>query len=79
MQLEDDHPVFICPYRLSLFRQRWDQIEMQRLLDAKFVEHLDRKYACAIVISSKIDVLRNWMEKCMCKNYLPVNRKTKFD
>jgi len=79
IQLEDDHPVFRRPYRLSLSERDGVKVRCKELLDAGLVELLDGEYACATVMPAKKDVLGNWTEKRMCGDYRPVNKKTKSD
>jgi len=79
IQLEDDHPVFRHPYRLNLSKRDGVKLRCQELLDTGLVELLDGEYACATVMPTKEDVLRNWTEKRMCGDYHPVNKKTKSD
>ena len=78
IQLEDDHPIFRRPYRLSVL---WIgvQARCQELLGARLIKLSNREYACAMVMPSKKNIFGNWMEKRMCGDYRPVNRKTKSD
>lgn len=73
IQLEDDHPVFRGPYRLSLSERDGVKVRCKELLDAGLVELSDGEYACATVMPTKKDVLGNWTEKRMCGDYHPFN------
>lgn len=79
IQLEDDHPIFRRPYRLSASEKAGVQTRCQELLAAGLIELSNGEYACATVMPSKKDVFGNWTEKRMCGDYRPVNRKTKSD
>ena len=79
IQLEDDHPIFRRPYRLSLSEREGARTRCTELLSAGLVELSDGEYACAIVIPTKKDINGNWTEKRICGDYRPVNRKTKLD
>ena len=79
IQLEDDHPVFRRPYRLSLSKREGVRTRCTELLSAGLVELSDREYACATVMPAKKDIFGNWTEKRMCGDYQPINRKTKSD
>ena len=79
IQLEDDHPVFRRPYRLSVSEKDGVKIRCMELLSAGLVELSDGEYACATVMPAKKDILGNWTEKRMCGDYRPVNKKTKSD
>ena len=77
IQLEDDHPIFRRPYKLSLSEKLGVQTRCEELLGASLIELSNGEYACATVMPSKKDIFGNWTEKRMCGNYRPVNRKTK--
>ena len=47
------------------------------LLSAGLVELSNGEYACATVMPTKKDIFGNWIEKRMCGDYRPANRKTK--
>ena len=79
IQLEDDHPVFRRPYRLSVSERDGVKSRCMELLSAGLVELSDGEYACATVMPTKKDILGNWTEKRMCGDYRPVNKKTKSD
>ncbi len=79
IQLEDDHPIFRRPYKLSLSERDGVKLRCKELLDAGLVELSDGEYACATVMPAKKDILGNWTEKRMCGDYRPVNKKTKSD
>ena len=79
IQLEDDHPIFRRPYRLSASERLGVQTRCQELLAAGLIELSNGEYACATVMPSKKDIFGNWTEKRMCGDYRPVNRKTKSD
>jgi hypothetical protein len=79
IQLEDDHPIFRRPYRLSVSERIGVQARCRVLLAAKLIEFSNGEYACATVMPSKKDIFGNWTEKQMCGDYHPVNRKTKSD
>lgn len=53
--------------------------QIKELVDAKLVEFFNKKYALAIVMPSKKDSFNNWIEKQMCGNYMPINKKIKLD
>ena len=77
IQLEDDHPVFRCPYNLSLSERKEVKLRCKTLLDAGMIELSDGEYACATIMLAKKDTFGNWAKPKMCKDYHPVNRKTK--
>ena len=79
IQLEDNHPIFGRPYRLSVSEWICVQACCRELLAARLIELSNGKYACAMVMPSKKDIFGNWTEKRMCGYYRPVNRKTKSD
>ena len=79
IKLEDDHPVFRRPYRLSVSKRDGVKSRCMELLSAGLVELLDGEYACATVMPAKKDILGNWTKKCICGDYRPVNKKTKSD
>ena len=79
IQLEDDHPVFRHPYRLSVSERDGVKSRCMELLSAGLVELSDGEYACVTVMPAKKDILGNWTEKRMCGDYRPVNKKTKTD
>ena len=79
IQLEDDHPIFRRPYKLSFSEKVGVQTRCQELLAASLIELSNGEYACATVMPSKKDIFGNWTEKRMCGDYRPVNRKTKSD
>ena len=79
IQLEDDHPVFRRPYRLSLSEREGVRTRCTELLSAGLVELSDGEYTCATVMPTKKDSFGNWIEKWMYGDYRPVNRKTKSD
>ena len=79
IQLEDDHPIFRRPYRLSTSERLGVQTRCQELLAAELIELSNGEYACATVMPSKKDIFGNWTEKRMCGDYRHVNRKTKSD
>ena len=79
IQLEDDHPIFRRPYKLSLSEKVGVQTRCEELLAASLIELSSGEYACATVMPSKKDIFGNWTEKWMCRDYRPVNRKTKSD
>ena len=79
IQLEDDHLVFRRPYRLSVSERDGVKSRCMELLSAGLVELSDGEYACATVMPAKKDILGNWIEKRMCGDYRPVNKKTKSD
>ena len=79
IQLEDDHPIFRRPYKLSISERDGVKLRCKELLDAGLVELSDGEYACATVMPAKKDILGNWTEKRMCGDYRPVNKKTKSD
>ena len=43
------------------------------------VEFSNGEYALATVMPSKKDIFGNWIEKRMCGNYRPINKRTKLD
>ena len=59
IQLEDDHPIFRRPYKLSLLERDGVKLRCKELLEAGLVELSDGEYACATVMPAKKDVLRN--------------------
>ena len=69
IQLEDNHSVFRRPYRLSISERDMVKSHCMELLSAGLVELSDGEYACAIVMPMKKDILGNWTEKRMCKDY----------
>ena len=77
IQLEDDHPIFRRPYRLSAFERVGVQAHCRELLVASLIELSNGEYACATVMPSKNNIFSNWTEKRMCRDYRPVYRKTK--
>ena len=79
IQLEDDHPVFRRPYRLSVSERIGIQVRCRELLAARLIKLSNGEYVCASVMPSKKDIFGNWREKRMCGDYRPVNRKTKLD
>ena len=79
IQLEDDHPIFWRPNRLSIPKRMGVQARCQELLAARLIELSNGKYACATVMPLKKDIFGNWMKKRMCGNYRLVNRKTKSE
>ena len=79
IQLEDDHPVFRRPYRLSLSEREGVRTRCIELQSTGLVELLNGEYACAIVMSAKKNIFGKWTEKRMCGDYRPVNKKTKSD
>ena len=79
IQLEDDHPIVWRPYRLSVSERIDIQACCWELLAARLIELFNGEYACATVIPSKNDIFGHWTEKHMCRDYRPVNQKTKSD
>ena len=79
IQLEDDHPIFRRPYRLSVFEKTDVQTRRKELLAVGLIELCHGEYACATIMPSKKVVFGNWTEKQMCGDYRRVNRKTKSD
>ena len=79
IQLEDDHPVFRRPYRLSLSEREGVRMRCTKLLSMELVELSDGEYICATIMLAKKDIFGNWIEKQMCGDYQPVNKKTKSD
>ena len=77
--MEDDHPIFRLPYKLSISERDGVKLRCKELFDAGLVELSDSEYACATVMPAKKDILGNWTEKRMCGDYRPVNKKTKSD
>jgi hypothetical protein len=47
-----------------------------KLLDVDLVELSKGDYALAIMMLAKKDIFGNWMERCMCGDYCPVNKHT---
>jgi hypothetical protein len=78
IQLEDDHPVFRSPYKLSFFESNGIKLRCKELLDAEFVELLDGEYACATMMPVKKDTFGYWIEQQMYKGYCLANKKTKL-
>jgi hypothetical protein len=79
IQLEDDHPIFWRPYRLSVSERIGVQDRCRELLATGLIELSNGEVACATVMPSKKDIFGNWMDKRMCGDYRPVNQKTKLD
>ena len=77
--LEDDHPIFWRPYRLSVSKRIGVQARCQELLATRVIKLSNGEYVCTMVMPSKNDIFGNWTEKRMCGNYRSVNRKTKSD
>ena len=79
IQLEDDHPILRRSYRLSISERIGVQACCRKLLAARLIQLSNGEFVCATVMPSKKNIFGNWMEKRMCGNYCPVNRKTKSD
>jgi len=77
IQLEDDHSIFKCPYKLSVLKKKGIQTRCQELLAMGLIELSNGEYVCTIVMPSKKDIFGNWTEKRMCGDYYPMNCKTK--
>ena len=77
IQLEDEHPVFQRPHRLSVLERDMVKLHCMELLSAGLVELSDGEYACATMMLARKDILGNWTEKRMCEDYRLVNKKTK--
>ena len=63
IQLEDNHPIFRRPYRLTVSERIGVQTRCQKLLAARLIELSHGEYACATVMPSKNDIFGNWTEK----------------
>ena len=57
IQLEDDHPIFRRPYRLSVSERIGVQARCQELLAAGLIELSNGEYACATVMPSNVATL----------------------
>ena len=68
IQLEDNHPIFWRPYRLSISKRIGVQARCQELLASRLIELSNGEYACATVMPLKKDIFGNWMEKRMCED-----------
>ena len=77
IQLEDVHPIFQRPYRLSTFERIGVQARCQEILAAWLIEFSNM--TCATVMLSKKNIFGNWTKKWMCGHYCSVNRNTKSD
>lgn len=63
IQLEDNHPIFRRPYKLSLSEIIGVQARCHELLDVGSVELSNGKCVCTTVMSSKNDIFGNWRGK----------------
>ena len=72
IQLEDDHPIFRRPYRLSVSKRIGVQVYCRELLAARLIELSNEEFVCATVVPSKNDIFGNWTGKRMYGNYCPV-------
>ena len=77
IQLEDNHPIFRRPDKLSISERLGVQTQCQELLAAELIELSNGEYACTTILPSKKDIFGNWTEKRMSSDYRPVNRKIK--
>lgn len=77
IQLEDDHRVFRCPYRLRFSKRDEVKLRCKELLNVGLIGLSDGEYAFATVMPIKKDVFGIWMEKHMYGDYCSINRKTK--
>ena len=59
IQLEDNHPIFRRPYKLSLSEKVGVQTRCQELLAASLIELSNGEYACATVMPLKKDNFGN--------------------
>jgi hypothetical protein len=59
IQLDDDHPIFWRPYRLSVSERIGVQASCRELLAAKLIELSNGEYACATIMPSKMDIFDN--------------------
>lgn len=71
--MEDDHPIFERPYKLSLYERIGVQAHCDEL-DTSLVELSIGDYVCATVMLSKKDIFGNWTKKEMCVDYRLVNK-----
>ena len=69
IQLEDNHPIFWRPYRLSVSKRIGIQAHCQELLAARLIKLSNGEYACVVIMPSKKDIFGNWTEKRMCGDY----------
>ena len=79
IQLEDDHPIFRRPYRLSASEKAGVQTRCQELLAASLIELSNGESARATVTPSHPDVYAHWTQQRRRRDDRPVNRKTKSD
>ena len=56
IQLEDDHPIFRRPYRLSVSERIGVQAHCRELLAARLIELSNGEFACATVVPSNNDI-----------------------
>ena len=59
IQLEDDHPIFRCLYRLGVLKKDGVQTCYKELLAADLIKLLNGEYAFVIVMPSKKNVFSN--------------------
>ena len=65
IQLEDDHPIFWRPYRLSVSEPIGVHARCQELLAAGLIKFSNGEYGCTTVMLLKKDIFGNWTEKWM--------------